>query len=60
MTAMEKMFWKMAILVRVSNLNHFLEGTHKGYSFGGDPIEIFENFFGTVNPFHIAVDKNGQ
>jgi hypothetical protein len=50
----------MAILVRVSNLNHFLEGTHKGYSFGGDPIEIFENFFGTVNPFHIAVDKNGQ
>lgn len=33
---------------------------HKGYSFNGDPMEIFESFFGTVNPFHIALDNKGQ
>lgn len=33
---------------------------HKSYSFSGDPIEIFENFFGTVNPFHIALDSEGK
>ena len=33
---------------------------HKCYSFSGDPIEIFENFFGTANPFHIALDKEGS
>jgi DnaJ-class molecular chaperone len=33
---------------------------HKSYSFSGDPIEIFENFFGTSNPFHIALDKDGS
>jgi hypothetical protein len=33
---------------------------HKSYSFSGDPIEIFESFFGTVNPFHIALDKSGN
>jgi DnaJ-class molecular chaperone len=33
---------------------------HKSYSFSGDPIEIFENFFGTTNPFHIALDKDGS
>jgi DnaJ-class molecular chaperone len=34
--------------------------SHKSYSFSGDPIEIFENFFGTVNPFHIALDRDGK
>lgn len=33
---------------------------HKGYSFSGDPMEIFESFFGTINPFHIALDDKGQ
>jgi len=23
-------------------------------------MEIFESFFGTVNPFHIALDNSGQ
>ena len=34
--------------------------TNRSYSFSGDPIEIFENFFGTANPFHIAVDQEGK
>ena len=43
------------------SLSHFLLGeSHKGYSFSGDPMEIFEKFFGTVNPFHISLDSNGQ
>lgn len=37
-----------------------VDGVHRGYSFSGDPMEIFESFFGTVNPFHIALDANGQ
>ena len=41
-------------------MTYLLDGSHKGYSFSGDPMEIFENFFGTVNPFHIALDRNGQ
>lgn len=36
------------------------DGTHKGYSFSGDPMEIFEFFFGTDNPWHIALDERGQ
>ena len=31
----------------------------QAYSFSGDPHEVFENFFGTNNPFHIALDNNG-
>jgi DnaJ-class molecular chaperone len=34
----------------------FIDQKHKGYSFNGDPMEIFESFFGTVNPFTIAID----
>ena len=38
----------------------FVDGAHKGYSFNGDPMEIFEGFFGTDNPFHIALDARGH
>jgi DnaJ-class molecular chaperone len=43
-------------------LSHFdlTDQSHHGYSFNGDPMEIFESFFGTTNPFHIAVDVKGQ
>jgi hypothetical protein len=35
-------------------------GAQQGYSFSGDPMEIFESFFGTINPYHIALDDNGK
>jgi DnaJ-class molecular chaperone len=41
-------------------LSDSLDQSHKGYSFSGDPMEIFESFFGTVNPYHIALDSKGQ
>ena len=54
----------MASLVSLSFPSHFKldnqTNAHKSYSFSGDPIEIFENFFGTVNPFHIALDSEGK
>lgn len=34
-------------------------GAQWGYSFSGDPMEIFESFFGTINPYHIALDDDG-
>jgi hypothetical protein len=43
-----------------SYTSHSIDGRHKGYSFSGDPMEIFESFFGTANPFHIALDEHGQ
>ncbi len=46
----------------IFSLSHFklTDQTHYGYSFNGDPMEIFESFFGTSNPFHIEVDVKGQ
>ena len=31
-----------------------------GYSFSGNSYEIFEKFFGTSNPFTIAIDGKFQ
>ena len=36
------------------------EGQIQGYCFNGDPFEIFEIFFGTANPFAIALDEQGK
>ena len=35
-------------------------GGQQAYSFSGDPFEVFENFFGTSNPFHIVLNNDGQ
>eukprot|EP00352_Strombidinopsis_acuminata_P005727 CAMPEP_0176356252 /NCGR_PEP_ID=MMETSP0126-20121128/13887_1 /TAXON_ID=141414 ORGANISM="Strombidinopsis acuminatum, Strain SPMC142" /NCGR_SAMPLE_ID=MMETSP0126 /ASSEMBLY_ACC=CAM_ASM_000229 /LENGTH=124 /DNA_ID=CAMNT_0017709273 /DNA_START=16 /DNA_END=390 /DNA_ORIENTATION=+ len=35
-------------------------GNKGGYKFNGDPFEIFENFFGTNNPYTIALDNEGK
>ena len=35
-------------------------GFRCGYSFSGNTNEIFEKFFGTDNPFSIALDDKGQ
>lgn len=32
----------------------------QSYQFGGDPIEVFETFFGTDNPFVAALDATGK
>jgi len=33
-------------------------GFKGGYKFSGNSLEIFEKFFGTSNPFTIALDGN--
>jgi DnaJ-class molecular chaperone len=33
-------------------------GKNGGYRFSGNTYEIFEKFFGTSNPFTIAIDGN--
>ena len=35
-------------------------GFKAGYQFQGNSLEIFEKFFGTNNPFTIALDDNGD
>ena len=35
-------------------------GLRGGYKFSGNTYEIFEKFFGTVNPFTIALDEEGN
>ncbi|CDW80823.1 dnaj homolog subfamily b member 13-like [Stylonychia lemnae] len=35
-------------------------GFKGGYKFSGNTLEIFEKFFGTSNPFTIALDDNGN
>ena len=35
-------------------------GFKAGYQFQGNSFEIFEKFFGTTNPFTIALDEHGQ
>ena len=32
----------------------------QSYKFSGDPLELFENFFGSDNPFTVALDANGK
>lgn len=34
-------------------------GFRSGYSFSGNTNEIFEKFFGTDNPYSIALDDKG-
>jgi hypothetical protein len=34
-------------------------GFKGGYKFLGNSHEIFEKFFGTINPFTIALDEHG-
>lgn len=65
LTGMANMSSKMALQVWNSISPHYnflrvLDGSHTGYNFNGDPMEVFELFFGTVNPFHIALDNKGQ
>ena len=35
-------------------------GFKAGYQFQGNSLEIFEKFFGTVNPFTVALDEEGD
>ena len=35
-------------------------GFKAGYTFQGNSYEIFEKFFGTANPFTVALDSNGN
>ena len=35
-------------------------GFKGGYQFQGNSLEIFERFFGTTNPFTIALDNDGD
>ena len=35
-------------------------GFKAGYQFQGNSLEIFEKFFGTSNPYTIAIDDNGN
>lgn len=37
-----------------------LDVEHYGYCFSGDPMELFESFFGTTNPKNIALDEEGR
>jgi len=38
-----------------------IDGNFKGgYRFGGNPEEVFEKFFGTINPFSYLIDKKGD
>lgn len=39
-------------------MNPKSSGMKGGYRFGGNSYEIFEKFFGTSNPFTIAIDGN--
>lgn len=36
------------------------DGQISGYSFYGDPAEVFEYFFGTTNPDVVALDEQGM
>jgi DnaJ-class molecular chaperone len=31
-----------------------------GYAFNGDPFEVFETFFGTINQDVVALDDTGK
>ena len=46
------------------NPERFLEtdkdGQIQGYAFNGDPFEVFEYFFGTLNPDVVALDETGK
>ena len=35
-------------------------GFKAGYQFQGNSHEIFEKFFGTTNPFTVALDEDGD
>jgi len=35
-------------------------GFKAGYQFQGNSFEIFEKFFGTMNPFMVALDEHGE
>ena len=36
------------------------DGQISGYAFNGDSFEVFETFFGTINPDVVALDQTGK
>ena len=43
-------------------VNHVTDrdGQIAGYAFNGDPFEVFETFFGTINQDVVALDETGK
>ena len=73
MTAMERKSSRMDTLVSLSFIQTLTnydwleyfditdkDGQIQGYAFNGDPFEVFEYFFGTLNPDVVALDETGK